>query len=115
MTTALINRKSLLSDLDRLERIWNTWEDTCRQLPRTVNTDGSSATVKVEVPGIDPSEIRVRVKGNTVCIESPKGITNVPIGEGFDINQTSATLKYGLLTVNIPRKNEKVLDIIVET
>lgn len=120
MTTTLVSRNSLLSDLENLERIWATWSDYSPKtlanfLPRKVNNDSDHATIKIELPGVDPSEVKVRVEGSVLRVESPKGNSNVPIGEEFDPNQTTASLKYGLLTVNIPRKNKKVLDIVVET
>lgn len=80
-----------------------------------MNTDGNFATIEIEVPGVEPSEIKVKIKGGTVCIASPKGNTSIPVGREFDITQASASLKHGLLTVSIPKKDEKVLDIMIET
>ena len=76
--------------------------------------DENSVYAEVEVPGIDPKGISVEVEGKAVHIKTPKGSAYFTIGERLNSEDAVATLKHGMLTVRVPTKEARKVEVRVE-
>jgi HSP20 family protein len=106
--------------LDRLSLTWTPHVDICESK--------SSVTVRVEVPGVDISEVRVtiqdgnlRVQGNKresatspkllcyYCVERRYGRFDrqIAIDLPVDARRASASLEKGILTIDIPKLQDR--------
>ena len=79
----------------------------------TVNSQDSEAVVEVEVPGVDPSDVKVKIEGRSLSVETPKGDAYVTIGQRLDADNATANLKHGLLTVKVPKRDARVVEVSV--
>jgi HSP20 family protein len=88
--------------------------------------DGAVVVV-VEVPGLGPEALRVAIRddalvlsgerrakrpavaGTYLCLERPSGrfARTIPLERALDVRRASARLKGGLLTISIPRRDER--------
>lgn len=101
---------SLFEDLFNLEP---QYVNPRVQLNKKVNIEDNFAVVEVEVPGVSPGDIKVKVEGRSISVETPKGNCFVTIGQRLDTEGTTATLKYGLLTIRIPKRDAKIVEVSV--
>lgn len=101
---------SLFEDLFNLEP---QYVNPRVQLNKKVNIEDNFAVVEVEVPGVSPGDIKVKVEGRSISVETPKGNCFVTIGQRLDTEGTTATLKYGLLTIRIPKRGAKIVEVSV--
>lgn len=83
------------------------------KLSSRMDNNSNPAVIEVEVPGVEPSDIKVRIEGRSLFVETPKGSAYVPIGQRLDAEGATAKLRHGLLTVRIPKREAKVVDILV--
>lgn len=104
------NINSLFEDLFNLE---SQYVNPRTQLNKRVNVDGNSAVIEVEVPGVTPDSIKVKVEGRSVSVETPKGNCFVTLGQRLDTDGATAILKYGLLTIRIPKRDAKIVEVFV--
>lgn len=79
----------------------------------TESADQHSVILEVEVPGVDPNEVKVEAKGRAIVVECPRGSTYVTVGSRLDLEGITASVKWGLLTVRIPRRDSKTVEIAV--
>ena len=77
------------------------------------SADQHSVILEVEVPGVDPDSVKVDAKGRAIVVECPRGSTYVTVGSRLDLDGITASIKWGLLTVNIPRRDSKSVSISV--
>jgi HSP20 family molecular chaperone IbpA len=85
-----------------------------RGLSYEIKSDDDNVYAEVEVPGVDPKDVTVRVEGRAIHVETPRGNTYFTIGSRVDGDQVKASVKYGLLTLTIPKRQAKTVDVIVE-
>ena len=68
-------------------------------------------TLEFEVPGLSNKDIEVIVEDRTLEVKAEKGNRSFhkryKIQESFDINQTSAIAKDGILTITIPKYEDR--------
>lgn len=68
-------------------------------------------TMEFEVPGLSNKDIEVMVEDRTLQVKAEKGNRSFhkryKIHDAFDINQTSATAKDGILTITIPKYEDR--------
>ena len=76
--------------------------------------DENSVYAEVEVPGIDPKEISVEVEGKAVHVKTPKGSAYFTVGERLSSEDAVATLKHGMLTVRVPTREARKVEVRVE-
>lgn len=76
--------------------------------------DENSVYAEVEVPGIDPKEISVEVEGKAVHVKTPRGSAYFTIGERLNAEDAVATIKHGMLTVRIPTREARKIEVRVE-
>ena len=79
---------------------------------RIVPKDGS-IEVEVEVPGVEPSDVEIRMEGRSLSVSTPRGFSHFTIGQRIDPDNAEAELKNGLLRITIPKREAKVVHIKV--
>ena len=72
--------------------------------------EGSNLTLSLEVPGYGPEDVDVQVHENQLNISWDKNKFNITIPKDVVIEELSATVKNGLLTVTVPQKEAKQLE-----
>lgn len=99
---------------------WNeffgTFDPEVQRRPKLrseVITNGDNAVVKVEVPGVEPKDIEVTIQGRLMIIKTPLGNAEYNIGQRLSLDEATATLKYGLLTVTVPTREAKKVTVTV--
>jgi HSP20 family molecular chaperone IbpA len=84
-----------------------------RGLNYRIRTEDDAAIAEVEVPGVEPAEVKVRVEGRSLSVDTPRGSAYFTIGQRIDAEGTTADLKNGLLTLRIPKRDAKVVEVNV--
>lgn len=85
-----------------------------RGLAYEIKSDDDNVYAEVEVPGVDPKDATVRVEGRAIHVETPRGNTYFTIGSRVDGDNVRASVKHGLLTLTIPKRQAKTVSIVVE-
>lgn len=115
--TNLIGRSTFLRDYDRLFASFA--EDSGvitghrTNLNFRMKTDGNCSIAEIEVPGVEPSEVKVKIDGKSLSVETPRGNAYITIGQRVISEEATASLKYGLLTIRIPTRGSKVIEVEV--
>ena len=114
--TGSIVRSPLFNEFAQLV---NTFETPLAQanarhnLSYRITTEDDAAIAEVEVPGVAPSDVKVRIEGRSLTVETPRGSAYFTIGQRIDAEHTTADLKHGLLTLRIPKRDAKVVEVNV--
>ncbi len=85
-----------------------------RGLSYEIKSDDDNVYAEVEVPGVDPTDVAVKVEGRAIHVETPRGNTYFTIGSRVDGDNVTASVKHGLLTLTIPKRQAKTVAVIVE-
>jgi HSP20 family molecular chaperone IbpA len=85
-----------------------------RGLSYEIKSDDDNVYAEVEVPGVDPKEVAVRVEGRAIHVETPRGNTYFTVGARVDGDNVKASVKHGLLTLTIPKRQAKTVAVVVE-
>jgi HSP20 family molecular chaperone IbpA len=78
-----------------------------------INTEDDAAIAEVEVPGVAPADVKVRIEGRSLTVETPRGSAYFTIGARIDAEHTTADLKHGLLSIRIPKRECKMVEVNV--
>jgi HSP20 family molecular chaperone IbpA len=114
--TTTIVRHPLFNEFERLlgeVDLYRRPEPRKPSLNCHVDSKDNEAIIEVEVPGVDPSDVKVKIEGRSLSVETPKGDTYVTIGQRLDADSAVANLKHGLLTVKVPKREAKVVEVSV--
>ena len=76
-------------------------------------SEDNAAVAEIEVPGVEPSEVKVRIEGRSLSVETPRGNCYVTIGQRLSADDASASIKHGLLTIRIPKRDARVVEVKV--
>jgi|TARA_B100001094_G_C17376967_1_gene415108 HSP20 family protein len=83
---------------------------------RNMRLEDDVLTMEFDVPGLSKKDINVKVEDSVLYIEgdNEKRTFNkrYSISEDFDVTKTSASVKDGVLTVSIPKMEEKKAKVI---
>ena len=79
-----------------------------------IKSDDDNVYAEVEVPGVDPKEVVVRVEGRAIHVETRRGNTYFTVGSRVDGDNVTASVKHGLLTLTIPKRQAKTVAVVVE-
>jgi len=101
-----------------LDKAWDTFFDTpqfsrLKGLSYEIKSDSGSVIAEVEVPGVDPNDVNVRVEGRALHVETPRGNAYFTVGSRVDQENVTATLKHGLLIIRIPKREARKIDVAV--
>jgi HSP20 family molecular chaperone IbpA len=111
-------RAPWISDFDQvisdLNRFYRAPVSRNTQLNFHVNSEDHSAVAEIEVPGVEPSDVKVRIEGRSLSVETPKGNAYITIGQRLDADGAIANLKHGLLTIRIPKRDARVVEVTVQ-
>jgi HSP20 family molecular chaperone IbpA len=78
-----------------------------------INSEDDAAVAEVEVPGVKPEDVKVRIEGRSLTVETPRGNAFFTLGQRIDADHTVASLKHGLLTIRIPKRDARVVEVKV--
>jgi HSP20 family molecular chaperone IbpA len=79
----------------------------------TTSTEGNNAIVKLEVPGVSPEDISVTIQGRMLTVKTPGASAEFNLAQRLSLDEATATLKYGLLTVSVPTREAKKVTVNV--
>jgi len=114
MTTLV--RSPLFNEFAQLMNSFETplaQANTRNNLNYRVRTEDDAAIAEVEVPGVTPADVKVRSEGRSLTVETPRGSAYFTIGQRIDADNITADLKHGLLTIRIPKRDAKVVEVNV--
>lgn len=115
MTNAIV-RNPLFSEFDQLfNQLAQAQAPVSRNtaLNYRIISEDNAAVAEIEVPGVDPSEVKVRIEGRSLSVETPRGNAYVTIGQRLSADDASASLKHGLLTIRIPKRDARIVEVKV--
>ena len=108
------NAWSLLEDM--AERALNNTSKTA-----TMDIEDDILTMNFDVPGLSKSDIKIAIEDKVITLEgeteSRTFNKQYKLSDEWDIHQTEAKVKNGVLTLTIPKmkiQKKKVLEIIVK-
>jgi len=78
-----------------------------------IASEDDAAVAEVEVPGVVPEEVKVRIEGRSLTVETPRGNAFFTLGQRIDADHTVASLKHGLLTIRIPKRDARIVEVKV--
>ena len=110
-----------------MNNVWNVLDELAERAkpitPKQNNMDiiDDVLTMSFDVPGLSKSDITIEVEDRVISIEGENDDRTFnkqyKLTEDWDINQSEAKVKNGVLTLSIPKlkeKKKKVLEIIVK-
>lgn len=110
-------RSPLFSEFDQLLNSLNQAPFATSNIRNSLNyritSEDDAAVAEVEVPGVDPSDVKVRIEGRSLTVETPRGSAFFTIGQRIDADHTTAEIKHGLLKIRIPKRDAKVVEVVV--
>jgi HSP20 family molecular chaperone IbpA len=115
MTNALV-RSPLFNDFEALFNLTQspfTSTNRITTLNYRVVSEGDTSVVEVEVPGVTPEDVKVKLEGRQLSVDCPKGSVFFSLGTRIDASNATATLKHGLLTIKIPKRESTSVEIQV--
>lgn len=71
-------------------------------LTHTVTRDEKSTSVKIEIPGVDPSTVQVNCEGTLLRVHCEKGELVYPLDPLINFADVKANILWGMLTLTIP-------------
>jgi HSP20 family molecular chaperone IbpA len=78
-----------------------------------ITSEDDAAVAEVEVPGVLPEDVKVRIEGRSLTVETPRGNAFFTLGQRIDADHTTANLRHGLLTIRIPKRDARVVEVKV--
>jgi HSP20 family molecular chaperone IbpA len=118
MTTNLV-RSPLFNDFEALFNTFNqspfTSTNRISSLNYRVLSEEDSSVVEVEVPGVEPADVKVKLEGRQLSVDTPKGSVFFSLGTRIDASNATANLKHGLLTIKIPKREATTVEVKVLT
>ena len=115
MTNAII-RNPLFNEFDQLfNQLAQVQTPVSRNtaLNYRILSEDNAAVAEIEVPGVEPADVKVRIEGRSLSVETPRGNAYVTIGQRLSADDATASLKHGLLTIRIPKRDARVVEVKV--
>lgn len=85
-----------------------------RGLSHDITSDDDNVYAEVEIPGVDPKDVCVKLEGRAVHVETPRGNTYFTIGSRVDGDRVKASVKNGMLKLTIPKREARTIEVVVE-
>ena len=85
-----------------------------RGLSYEIKSGDDAVVAEVEVPGVDPKDVKVRVEGRAVHVETPRGNSYFTIGSRVDSEHVTASIRHGLLSLRVPKREARTVEVQVE-
>ena len=102
-----------------IDKVWGDIFDSPviprqRGLSYEIKADDEDVVAEVEVPGVAPSDVKVRLEGRAIHVETPRGNAYFTIGSRVDQDKVTASVKHGLLTLRVPKREARKVEVTVE-
>ena len=79
-----------------------------------IKSEDDAVVAEVEVPGVTPKDVKIRVEGRAVHVETPRGNAYFTIGSRVDSDHVSASIRHGLLSLRVPKREAKIIEVAVD-
>lgn len=104
-----------------IDRMWSTFfgdspsypANERRGLSYEIRSEDNAVVAEVEVPGVDPKDVKVRCEGRALLVETPRGNTYFTVGARIDMDNIEASISRGLLTLRVPKREAKTVVVKV--
>ena len=114
MTNSLV-RNPLFSEFDALFNLsqapFAQSSNARAGLNYRITSEDDAAIAEVEVPGVTPEDVKVRIEGRSLSVETPRGNAFFTLGQRIDADHTVASIKHGLLTIRIPKRDARIVEV----
>ena len=116
----MTNLQQLLPINGSVDKIWDQFFETppfqsSRQgLSYQIKSEDDAVIAEVEVPGVDPKDVVVRVEDRAVHVETPRGNTYFTIGSRVDVDHVTASIRHGLLSLRVPKREARTVEVKVD-
>ncbi len=103
-----------------IDKVWDTFFDSPiseranRGLSYQMKSEDDAVVAEVEVPGVAPEDVKVRVEGRALLVETPRGNAYFTVGSRVDSENVTAAVKHGLLTLRVPKREARKVEVVVE-
>lgn len=103
-----------------IDKVWDSffqgdsYQRGAQGLSFEIKPEEDAVIAEVEVPGVDPADVKVRVEGRAILVESPRGNAYFTIGSRVDIDNVAASIKHGLLRLRVPKREARKVDVTVD-
>ena len=102
----------MYNNFDRVLESMLNWDTDSRSISTpTSYIKDDTLTLELEVPGLSNKDIEVKVEDRILCITAEKGARKLEkkykIHESFEIGATNAVATDGLLTITIPKYEDR--------
>lgn len=102
-----------------IDKVWDNLFDSQavprqRGLSYEIKPDDDAVVAEVEVPGVAPEEVKVRLEGRAIHVETPRGNAYFTVGSRVDQDKVTASVKHGLLTLRVPKREARKVEVTVE-
>ena len=84
-----------------------------RGLSYEIKPEEDAIIAEVEVPGVAPEDVKVRLEGRAIHVETPRGNAYFTVGSRVDQDQVTASVKHGLLTLRVPKREARKVEVKV--
>ena len=110
------------SPIGSIDQVWDAFFDpgrfpsTQRQtqgLSYEIRPQEDSVKVDVEVPGCDPKDVKITAEGRAIHVITPRGSCYFTVGARIDMDNIEASIRHGLLTLTVPKREAKRVEIKV--
>lgn len=116
MTNAIV-RNPLFSEFDQLFNQMAQFQQApvsrSTALNYRIRSEDHAAIAEIEVPGVDPSDVKVQIEGRSLSVETPRGNAYVTIGQRLSPDDATATIKHGMLTIRVPKRDARIVQVQV--
>ena len=85
-----------------------------RGLSYEIKNEEEAIVAEVEVPGVAPADVKVRLEGRAIHVETPRGNAYFTVGSRVDQDKVTATIKHGLLSLRVPKREARKVEVTVE-
>jgi HSP20 family molecular chaperone IbpA len=103
-----------------LNQTWDSFFDPTST--RSRHTNGLSYEIRpkecvvevdVEVPGCDPKDVKITAEGRAIHVVTPRGSCYFTVGARIDMDNIEASIQHGLLTLCVPKREAKKVEVKV--
>jgi len=117
----MINNSKLVPFGGSIDKLWDTYFDATpfADMRRTsglsyeIKPGDDAVIAEVEVPGVDPKDVKVNCEGRAIHVTTPRGNAYFTVGARIDMDNIEASIRHGLLTLRVPKREAKRVEIKV--
>lgn len=101
---------SMVADDERFKRLYkDVMDSNSFPYPIEVKSKEDSIVFEIEIPRIDPKEVKVEIRGNILEIEIEKSKIKYKLVDKYDTAKSKLSYDFGVLYITVPVKEDKVI------